>query len=83
MADRGWIVVEGASELVRCGLGGDVGDHADSVVVLLGDVVLTDAGWAMRRATVISADDGAKVASSELAPIAALIVVDDAVASDE
>lgn len=49
---------------------------ADSVVVLLGDVTLTEEGWAIRRGTIVTDEGGASLESSELATIAALIVND-------
>jgi hypothetical protein len=50
----------------------------DKEVGLIGDVVQTDRGWEMERATIAHSDQGFALQSSELVPIAALIVVDQA-----
>lgn len=46
----------------------------DNEVGLLGEVVLTDRGWEMERATIAHTEQGSTLQSSELVPIAALIV---------
>jgi hypothetical protein len=48
----------------------------DNEVGLLGDVVRTDRGWEMERATIAHTSEGFELQSSEMVPIAALIVVD-------
>ncbi len=50
--------------------------EGDKEVGLLGDVVRTDRGWEMERATIAHTSEGFELRSSELVPIAALIVVD-------
>jgi hypothetical protein len=50
----------------------------DKEVGLLGDVVRTDRGWEMERAIIAHTEQGFQLQSSELVPIAALIVVDQA-----
>ena len=48
----------------------------DKEVGLIGDVVPTERGWEMERATIAHTDQGFELLSSEMMPIAALIVVD-------
>jgi hypothetical protein len=47
-------------------------------VALIGDVVPTERGWEMERATIAHTGKGFELLSSEMVPIAALIVVDQA-----